>query len=128
MNRYLLIDDDEIITKIHPVIIRRVDPNCSIDICSTGLEALDFLNHMKETGGPPPDYIFLDINMPVMSGFELLDVLSNEMIDYLNKTNIILLSSSIDPGDVNKSRNYKFVKEFASKPLSIDYLIDLIKD
>jgi len=126
MNRYLLIDDDDIITKIHPVIIRRVDPDCQIDVCATGPEALDFLTQLKSAGDPPPNYIFLDINMPLMSGFELLDQFPDELKEYLNNSKIILLSSSIDPGDVNKARNYKNVKEFASKPLSMDYLNNLI--
>lgn len=127
MNRYLLIDDDDIITKIHPVIIRRVDPDCLIDICSTGPEAHDFLTQLKDAGSPPPDYIFLDINMPLMSGFELIDRLTEDMSRYLNNSSIILLSSSIDPGDVEKASNYSIVKEFASKPLSIDYLTKLLK-
>lgn len=126
MNRYLLIDDDEVITMIHPAIIRRVDKDCHIDISKQSYEALDFLNKQLAEGNNPPDFIFLDINMPMMSGFQFLDNLSDQLIDFLKNSQVIMLSSSIDPRDIEKAKQYQIVKDFISKPLSIDYISNII--
>lgn len=126
MNRYLLIDDDDIITKIHPVIIRRVDKECDIEICVSGVEAIDYLNALLEAKEAAPDYIFLDINMPVMSGFEFMESLSPELTNFISKSKIILLSSSVDPRDIEKAANYKTIIEFAPKPLTIEYIQNLL--
>ncbi len=126
MNRYLLIDDDDIITKIHPVIIRRVDKECEIEICVSGVQAIDYLNALQEANETAPDYIFLDINMPVMTGFEFMEALSQSLTDFISNSKIILLSSSVDPRDIEKAANYKTIIEFAPKPLTIDYIQNLL--
>lgn len=126
MNRYLLIDDDDIITKIHPVIISRVDKECEIEICVSGVQAIDYLIALHEAKEPAPDYIFLDINMPVMSGFEFIDALSPPLTNFISNSKIILLSSSIDPRDIEKAAIYKTIVEFAPKPLTIAYIKNLL--
>jgi CheY-like chemotaxis protein len=126
MNRYLLIDDDEVITMIHPAIIRRVDKDCQIDISKQSYEALDFLNKQLAEGNNPPDFIFLDINMPMMNGFQFLDNLSDQLIEFLHNSKVVMLSSSVDPRDIEKAKHYPIVKDFISKPLSIDYISNIL--
>ena len=126
MNRYLLIDDDEVITMIHPAIIRRVDKDCHIDISKQSYEALDFLNKQLVEGNNPPDFIFLDINMPMMNGFQFLDNLSDQLIEFLHSSKVVMLSSSVDPRDIEKAKHYPIVKDFISKPLSIDYISNIL--
>lgn len=126
MRRYLLIDDDEIITKIHPIIIGKVDKDCQVEICSNGVEAIEYLENISSQNGMPPDYIFLDINMPIMSGFDFLEKLSGEIKAFLKDSKIILLSSSIDPRDSAKASKFENILEFAPKPLTIAYLNKLL--
>lgn len=122
MRRYLLIDDDDIISVIHPIIINRVDLNADIELMREGTEALDYLRKLKEEGQAAPDIIFLDINMPLMNGFEFLSSLNDEEKTFLKNTKIIMLSSTIDPRDTEKAKNFPLITDFITKPLSVEYL------
>jgi two-component SAPR family response regulator len=126
MRNYLLIDDDEIINKIHPIIIGKVDKDCCVEICSNAVEAIEYLNQLLAQGGTPPNFIFLDINMPIMSGFEFLEKLSDEIKSFLKESKIILLSSSIDPADKVNASKFENILEFAPKPLTVPYLNNLL--
>jgi CheY-like chemotaxis protein len=74
-----------------------------------------------------PDYIFLDINMPVMNGWDFLDVFDRMRIDPFGKIEIYIVSSSVFAEDIDKSRSYPTVKEFISKPLNQEKLKHVFK-
>ncbi|MFN5911297.1 MAG: response regulator [Bacteroidota bacterium] len=127
-NRYLLVDDDEIIGFMHPAIIRRVDPEAFIEVFRDPVEAMEYLQQQRIQNEPAPNYIFLDINMPFMNGFEFLSRLSTENRVYIANTKVIMLSSSIDSRDIEKAKSYPIIADFISKPLSMDYLSKLLTD
>lgn len=70
-----------------------------------------------------PEIIFLDINMPILNGWEFLDLLNSHDLNKLPK--IYMLTSSISPEDVNKSENHPLVTGYFTKPLSLDKLSEL---
>jgi CheY-like chemotaxis protein len=102
-----------------------------IATAKNGEEALKYFDTLKKSNSnnSKPQLIFLDLNMPVMGGWEFLDSFNtSEYSDYHN-TKIIILSSTIDPEDLEKSKKYPMVIDFLSKPISkemLEYLKDKI--
>jgi CheY-like chemotaxis protein len=97
-----------------------------------GEEALQYFQNIKEVQEQSkglPQLIFLDLNMPVMGGWEFLDYFNTpEFADFKN-VKVVVLSSTIDPEDLEKSKQYPMVIDFLSKPITqamLDYLKDKI--
>ena len=122
----LLVDDDEINNFISIKLIRKALFNADITACLNGKFAIDQLVEMQRKGADKlPDYILLDINMPIMNGWEFLDEYKRLGLDPLGKTKIFIISSSVFSNDINKARSYPLVKSFISKPLSVDKIKEM---
>lgn len=87
-----------------------------------GQEALDELVPQLEEGNLP-DVMFLDISMPLMNGWELLD----QLVKYpkSKEIKIFIVSSSIDPYDTGKSSSYDIVTDYIYKPITIEKMKEL---
>src|ERR1700761_572833 len=124
----LLVDDDEINNFISIKLIKKALLTSEIMACLNGKFAIDQLvNIQKKDPEKLPDYILLDINMPIMNGWEFLDEYKRLNIDPLGKCKIYIISSSVFSNDINKARSYPLVKDFISKPLNVDKIIELFK-
>ncbi|MGB4973973.1 MAG: response regulator, partial [Cyclobacteriaceae bacterium] len=67
-----------------------------------------------------PDVIFLDIDMPLMDGFQFLDEFEKLTSNTKKSCKIVMLTSSINPQDFDRSKKYSNVKLYLNKPLSHD--------
>ena len=124
----LLVDDDEINNFISIKLIKKALLNTEIMACLNGKFAIDQLVELQRQDiNKLSDYILLDINMPIMNGWEFLDEYKRLNIDPLGKTKIYIISSSVFSNDINKARSYPLVKDFISKPLNVDKIIELFK-
>ncbi|MEW9616114.1 response regulator [Shinella sp. S4-D37] len=110
----LVVDDDENDQFICEYIIRKYDPSIRILKAFDGAQALDILH--RET----PDAIILDINMPVMNGFEFLDRYAEEF--EVHAPVVAMLTSSHLGKDRERAMRYSFVKSYFEKPLQSDHL------
>jgi CheY-like chemotaxis protein len=123
----LLVDDDEINNFISIKLIKKALINSDITACLNGKLAIDWLAEIqRNTPNDLPDYILLDINMPVMNGWEFLEEYKRLNIDPLGKIKLYIISSSVFSNDINKARSYSMVKDFVSKPLNVDRIKELL--
>ncbi|MES2278457.1 MAG: response regulator [Bacteroidota bacterium] len=122
----LLVDDDEINNFISIKLIKKALINTEITACLNGKFAIDQLweIYSKDPSGLP-DYILLDINMPIMNGWEFLDEYEKLQIDSKGKTKIFIISSSVFSNDIAKAKSYPLVVDFVSKPLNIEKINEL---
>ena len=112
----LLVDDDAIYLFIAQKTIKMQFPNAIVTICKNGQEALQKLNSIN------PDVMFLDINMPILNGWGLLEKLKEKYQEL--KYPIFIVSSSIDENDKHRAASHDFVKGYIEKPISEEKFID----
>jgi len=125
--KILLIDDDEINNFISIKLIKKALLNTEIMACLNGKFAIDQLVEIQQNDpNNLPDFILVDTNMPVMNGWEFLDEYTRLNIDPSRKSKIFILSPSVFSNDMNKARSYPIVKDFISKPLSVEKIKDIL--
>ncbi|SFB11013.1 response regulator [Algoriphagus aquimarinus] len=109
----VLIDDDPISTFVtEKLISRNVKEPCQFYKYQSARAALQEIYSIK------PNYLFLDLNMPEMTGWDFLDCFNSEK----NEAQIYILSSSVDERDIHKASGYSVVKDYLSKPLIKKYI------
>ncbi len=106
----LCVDDDPITLMLCKMVIKKASFSNEIATAKNGEEALNYFNTLKNTNPngeqkKQPQLIFLDLNMPIMGGWEFLDSFSTSDYSDYNHIKTIILSSSIDPEDLQKSKN-----------------------
>lgn len=122
----LCIDDDPITIMLSEKVIARANFCNNVLAAYNGQEAIDILDKIIANNETDiPEIIFLDLNMPVMSGWEFLDIFSEKYTGILKNTSIVILSSSIDPDEYAKAKNYPVVSHFLSKPITVALLQSL---
>ena len=124
----LLIDDDYATNYIHKRVIDKAEITENVVVVESGYDALEYLRETNIEEYPRPDIIFLDINMPGMDGFEFLEEYEN--LKEMQKGNIILvmLTTSLNPEDKNKSDSISIINGFRNKPLTEEILKGVMND
>ena len=125
----LLVDDNEIDNLINQKMIEASGITEKIFVNTSAKSALEFLKNLSilENNGKDflPDLLFLDIDMPLMDGYQFLDEFGKLKENIKEKMTIIMLTSSINPHDERAAKRYPFVKKFLHKPLTKEMLQNL---
>jgi CheY-like chemotaxis protein len=118
-----IIEDDPISQFIINKTIKSTIYTENISVFSNGMAALDYFNLNLTTAENLPDVILLDINMPVMNGWQFINQLSKLSTSIDKKIYIYLLTSSQNPDDLLQSKNLELVTDYLIKPLDKEKLI-----
>ena len=119
--KILLIDDDEDSNFLNSWIIKRGFAEV-IECYQSAQEALIFLKNNSEKPDKLPDFIFLDLRMPLMDGFGFIAEFEKLPETILNKCKIVVLTSSFDKEDYLRVSRNKYVIGFLNKPLTFEAL------
>lgn len=119
--RTLIVDDDSIIIFIHKKLVGRCGFPLAPETYLNGREALDHL--MATADVETRSLVLLDINMPVMSGWEFLDAIQDQ--PFAKHMKVAMVTSSVDASDKLKAKTYPQVVGFLEKPITVEMLNDL---
>jgi CheY-like chemotaxis protein len=127
----LLIDDDETTNFLNERLLTKIDLTDRIRVFKNGKQAFDYLYNVSNNNYDPsnPDYfqpelIFLDINMPVMDGFEFLDLYNRLNVEFRKNIILAVLTTSSHNEDTIQAEKYS--AQYVKKPLSESKINKLI--
>jgi CheY-like chemotaxis protein len=122
-----IIDDDEtyIFNMKKLITFKKLCNN--ILVFGNGKDALNYMKHILSAPALLPDIILLDINMPVMNGWQFMDEFIRLNVNRRKKIHIYMISTSIDPEDVEKAKSMSEISEYIVKPITEKQLIELFE-
>jgi CheY-like chemotaxis protein len=126
LNSILLIDDDKATNFMHTYLIKKTLVVDTVISKLNGEEAIAYLTTKKDGEYPQPDLIFLDINMPVMNGWEFIEEYKKSNFSKKSVL-IIMLTTSLNPIERKRAEKIEIISGFVTKPLTAEYLQDIVK-
>lgn len=122
MGKLILIDDDPIYHKISKLMIKGYSPIQDVVSSTDGKATLDYLVENQLNQDNLPDYIFVDLHMPEYDGWDFLNGYNEIYNSFKKAIKVYIVSSSISPHDISRSKAYSFVNSFIMKPLKKEFL------
>ena len=112
-----IIDDDDIYKFTVVKTLELLEFEKNIKVFADGEEALEFLVDNLNKNNELPDVIFLDINMPIMDGYQFMEEYVKIKSKLGKKTVIYMVSSSVDPVDIEKAKRISDISDYIIKPI-----------
>ena len=127
------IDDDLITLALCEMVIKKSAFAQEVVSAKNGKEGLNYFSAFfskANTSLPeePPQLIFLDLNMPVMNGWDFLEEYLMKYADRLPDTKVIIVSSTVNPEDFSRANRYDIVIDFINKPLTVEGMEELMEN
>lgn len=119
INNLYVIDDDKIYQFLLKNLFKQNNIQLNISFFNNGVEAIEYISSNSDKADKLPDLILLDVNMPVMNGWQFLEEYSKLAINFSKTAVIYMISSSNNFVDIKRAKGYGgLVKDYLLKPLS----------
>lgn len=128
MKKLIFIDDSPLDQFILKRILNRYKLTYEVKCTDDGEEVLSFLQEHKDNMTMLPDIILLDLYMPYFNGWKFLENVNNIYGSLTRPLKIYVLSSSINPSDIQQATRYPFVSSFIFKPITKEVLEKLVDE
>ncbi len=126
-----MIEDDSITQMLNKMVMKNTQFCESVEVVSNGDMAIEYLENFilngTENYNKKPDLILLDLNMPLMDGWDFLDIYKKKYALLFPNTKILILSSTANPMDKERAKNDPLIIGFETKPLSFNLVEGLKK-
>lgn len=125
----LLVDDDDTSNFINKLVLKGMEISGEIKVSTSGIDALNYLKEkcLENVSDAGPTIVLLDINMPVMNGFEFLDAIKKNPDIKDENLQICMLTSSTNPEDIRKAKEYN-IYGYLDKPLTAEKIKQVFHD
>src|SRR4029078_2201061 len=131
LNCIMRIDDDEPTNFLNSMIIEEASCTNHLQIEDSGQRAINYLVNSEKCAHGTKNYlwtdlIFVDINMPAMNGWEFLAVYNELAKEHMGEIIMVMLTTSLNPDDEVKAKNFARVADFRLKPLTEQLLNEIL--
>ncbi|MDX1768454.1 MAG: response regulator [Arenibacter troitsensis] len=123
-----IVDDDDIYQFTMVRTMKSLNLTDNIMVFSDGEEALDFMLDNLHNDKELPDVIFLDIDMPIMDGFQFMEEYVKIKPKLGKKITIYMVSSSVDPVDIDRAKKITEITDYIVKPITHDQLTTIVQE
>ena len=127
LHTILLVDDDAPTLFLNKLVIEDLDCTDRVLTAENGRQAIDMLTEKIDDEFLCPDLILLDINMPIINGWEFMDKYQTLSAKQKAKIVVVMLTTSLNPDDRSRAESIEDIKDFVSKPLDEITLKDIIE-
>ena len=118
-----MVDDDFVYKLVTRKMIERTGNLAEVVCADNGLEAIKIVETSIELNAQRiPDIILCDIDMPVMNGWGFIEAFEQIPGEHIKNTEVYMVSSSIDEWDKLKIKSYPSIKDFLTKPLTVELI------
>lgn len=122
----LLVDDDPVCNLLNRKILERTGVVTEIHTALNGAEAISLFNQYFQGSLAVPDVVLLDLNMPIMDGFNFIEAFKKLPFPKEN-VRIVIVTSSIHPRDISRAKEMG-IKHYLSKPMTEEKLMSALQD
>lgn len=123
MNKIAIIDDNMVFRKITKMLLKKIGvPDTNILLFKNGNEIYELMNDKINSIADLPNILLLDLNMPIMNGWEFIKAYKHYKKAYNYTPKIYIITSSVDDKDYKKATNFSDIEGFFTKPIDKDIL------